>query len=414
MRSEQSRREVLAGLGLLVGGSGAWGANEIDYSVKLQSIRSGFAQDFRDRKFCWVHARPGVIPGRPPKVVVTMQKVNTNTGPGSYDVYHSVADLRSDDLGKTWSGVVERAELGPREEGNGIRTTICDFVPQWHARTRCLLGTGHTPRYRGNQILVGDQPIHSAYSVYDAARRSWRPWRTIDFPAEGKFFQVAAGCAQRVDLADGTILLPVYFRAKGEANYRATVVRCSFDGEQMRYLGHGDELAVADKRGLAEPSLACYRGRYYLTLRNDVRGYVTSSADGQRFESIRPWRFDDGTELGNYNTQQHWIVHSEGLFLAYTRRGANNDHVMRHRAPLFLARVDVDKLCVLRATERIVIPERGADLGNFGVANVTPRETWILNAEWMRTIPTADNSVFAARLVWNRPNRLVSREGAAR
>lgn len=409
MHSEQRRRDVLACLGGLVAHSTARAANEIDYSVKLQSIRSGFVQDFRDRKFCWVHARAGVIPGRPPKVVVTMQKVNTDTGPGSYDVYHSVADLGSDDLGKTWSGVVERAELGPREEGDGIRTTICDFVPQWHAKTRRLLGTGHTPRYRGNQILVGDQPIHSAYSVYDAAKRSWCPWRAIDFPQDGKFFQVAAGCAQRVDLADGTILLPVYFRAKGEPNYQATVARCSFDGETMRYLGHGDELAVTDKRGLAEPSLAFYQRRYYLTLRNDVRGYVTSGADGQHFDSIRPWRFDDGTELGNYNTQQHWVVHSEGLFLTYTRRGANNDHVMRHRAPLFLARVDTEKLCVIRSTERIVIPERGADLGNFGVTNVTPDETWITNAEWMRTIRTSDNNVFIARLVWNRPNRLIPR-----
>ena len=45
------------------------------------------------------------------------------------------------------------------------------------------------------------------------------------------------------------------------------------------------------------------------------------------------WTFDDGSELGNYNTQQHWVTHSDGLFLVYTRRGADNDDIARHRAP---------------------------------------------------------------------------------
>lgn len=70
--------------------------------------------------------------------------------------------------------------------------------------------------------------------------------------------------------------------------------------------------------------------------------------------------WDDGTDLGSYNTQQHWVAHSEGLFLVYTRRGANNGHVMRHRAPLFIAQVDPVKLHVLRSTERELMPNRGA------------------------------------------------------
>ena len=54
--------------------------------------------------------------------------------------------------------------------------------------------------------------------------------------------------------------------------------------------------------------------------------------------------------------------------MVYTRRGANNDHVFRHRAPLFIAQVDPEKLVVLRVTERVVLPERGVPLGNFGVS----------------------------------------------
>ncbi len=41
-----------------------------------------------------------------------------------------------------------------------------------------------------------------------------------------------------------------------------------------------------------------------------------------------------------------------GGFLVYTRRGADNDHVFRHRAPLFIAQVDPKRLDVIRASER--------------------------------------------------------------
>lgn len=43
-------------------------------------------------------------------------------------------------------------------------------------------------------------------------------------------------------------------------------------------------------------------------------------------------KHDDGKELGSYNTQRHWLAHSVGPFLVYTRRGADNDHILRHRA----------------------------------------------------------------------------------
>ena len=53
------------------------------------------------------------------------------------------------------------------------------------------------------------------------------------------------------------------------------------------------------------------------------------------------------------------------FFLVYTRRGADNDHIMRNRAPLFMAQVDPVRMQVLRGTERVLIPERGALAGEF-------------------------------------------------
>jgi hypothetical protein len=161
--------------------------------------------------------------------------------------------------------------------------------------------------------------------------------------------------------------------------------------------------------------LVRYGGRYYLTLRNDRAAYVTVSGDGLKWVAIREWTFDDGRPLGSYNTHQHWLAHGEGLFLVYTRRGANNDHIPRHRAPLFVARVDTDRLTVIRSSERVLIPERGAELGNFGVAAVSPTESWVTVSEgvWSDAARKkgADGSTFVARVIWSKPNSMYADAG---
>jgi hypothetical protein len=382
----------------------------LDYRVELTTASSGF-----DGETCWVHARAGAIPagaagnaGRTPLVVMTMQKLLLT---GS-DVFYALHNLWTDDLGETWT----KPQLQPLFErqvlGDGIEMTVCDFWPKWHAASGKLLGTGHTVWYKNNRVM-SVRKRHTAYAVYDPAARVWLPWKELQMPDEPRFANAGAGCTQRFDLPDGDILLPVYFKRPEDQVSSTTVVRCRFDGQTLRYVEHGDELSVKVPRGFGEPSLAKFGDRFFLTIRNDVKGYVTSGADGLRFDPPKPWTFDDGTELGNYNTQQHWVAHSAGLYLVYTRRGANNDHVFRHRAPLFLARVDPGRLCVLRATERAVVPERGARLGNFGVTTVNRDETWITVSEWMQPRGCekygSDNSVYAARLRWRRPNELAER-----
>ena len=114
------------------------------------------------------------------------------------------------------------------------------------------------------------------------------------------------------------------------------------DGEQ------GSELTLPFGRGLYEPSLAVWGGRYFLTMRNDTAGYVSVSDDGLQFGEPRTWIWEDGSEIGNYNTQQHWVTHRDQPYLVYTRRGLQNDHVFRHRAPLLIAEVDPERLVLRR------------------------------------------------------------------
>ncbi len=383
------------------------------YDIDLTVARQGF-----DGKMCWVHSRAGAIPpmtggntGGRPLVVMTMQKLLLT---GS-DVFYALNSIRSSDLGSAWTEPREHDSFARRSFSyagkDDLEITVCDFWPKWHEKTGCLLGIGHTVVYEKNAVMKV-RPRGTAYAVYDPASQAWSPWKTIAMPADSKFENAGAGCVQRLDLPDGEILLPVYFKTAEAASSSVTVLRCSFDGGTLRYLEHGSEMTVPEPRGLGEPSLAKCGGKFFLTLRNDVRGYVTSSEDGLHYDVPRPWAFDDGSDLGNYNTQQHWASHGGHLFLIYTRRGANNDHVARHRAPLFIARVDTEKLRVIRSTEQVLVPEKGARLGNFGVTEVSDRETWVTITEWMQGPPPrphdpapivargADNRIWVAKLKW--------------
>lgn len=374
---------------------------------------------FYDGKRCWCHPRAGIVPGMgkdgQPRIVMTMNTLHVS---GS-DVFKAMHVLQTDDLGKTWTKPRESESLAIRHEtfqGQKRPVAVSDFWPTWHAGTTTLLGTGHTVVYTPDWKVRAPRPRSTSYSTYDPEKSRWTTWKKLEMPEGKKFHDAGAGCSQRFDLKDGNILLPFYFRPPGK-NSIVSVARCSFDGSKLSYQKHGNELQVEDKtRGLHEPSLTHFDGTFFLTIRNDKRGFVTQSKDGLTFEPIREWKFDDGKPLGNYNTQQHWVTHSDALFLVYTRRGAKNDHVFRHRAPLFIAQVDPKRLRVIRSSERVLVPERGARLGNFGVTHVNENETWVTVAEWMQTwgpnhtIPVknkygCDGSVYVARIEWSKANR---------
>ena len=150
--------------------------------------------------------------------------------------------------------------------------------------------------------------------------------------------------------------------------------------------------------------------------RRIIHGYVAVSDDGLNYEPKQAWAWDDGEPLTMSTTQQHWLTHSGGLFLVYTRKDATNANVMRWRAPLWVAQVDVKTLRLIRATERVVLPLLGdgvnaADMvpmmGNFGIANVSANESWVTDGSWC---PKAGNAgeLQLARIRWSQPNALVA------
>lgn len=355
---------------------------------------------------CWFHPRVAAIPDHgksgQPAVIMTIQKHLA-----ADDHYSGLYFLRTDDLGKTWTKPTEIPELAWQKGPNNETIAVCDVTPGWHAPSGRLIAIGTKLRYsqQGKQLLDKPRSHECAYATFDPKTGKWAEWKMLALPdTETKFYIVAPGCVQWLVKDDGTLLIPVYFNGPKGGDYVATILHCSFDGREMKYLAHGDEIAITGGRGFAEPSLARYQGSYYLTLRNDSAAYVTSGVDGLHFKPVKKWTFDDGMDLGSYNTQAHWLAHIDGLFLTYTRRGANNDHIPRNRAPIFVAQVNPDTLQVIRKTEQPLIPERGVMLGNFGAASINSNESWVTDAEFiLGTKPHAkgaDGTVWLGRVKW--------------
>ncbi|NNE91691.1 MAG: exo-alpha-sialidase, partial [Verrucomicrobiales bacterium] len=194
-------------------------------------------------------------------------------------------------------------------------------------------------------------------------------------------------------------------------------VRCGFDGEMLKIKEVGPALGHKHGRGLLEPSVTKFGDRLFMTIRaEDSRGYVATSADGLDYGEKKAWTWDDGTPLDLSTTQQHWLTHSDGLFLVYTRKDESNTGVIRWRSPLWVARVDPDKLCLIRETEQVVLPllgdgvndpDRVALMGNFHVTNASPDESWVTVGEWLPR-GGALGDLLMARIRWSKPNRLVT------
>ena len=375
------------------------------------SVKTDVAYQELSEDYCWFHPRATAIPGMGkngnPTVIMTIQKELQ----GISDFYSGLYYMRTDDLGETWTQPIEIPELKWQNEPDGTIISVADVTPSWHAKTGKVLAVGIRVEYFPEGGQKEEKRSHdAAYCIYDPVNDTWTPWKLLPgIPEPDYFYFLNSGCIQWIEKTNGNILLPVGFNKPGIGDSFVTVFECSFDGNTLSYIRHGEELTVEGGRGLGEPSLAFFKGTYYLTLRNDAMGYVTTSKDCFHWEPVKPWVFDDGKNIGSYNTQTHWLVHSDAIFLTYTRKGANNDHIPRNRAPLFIAQVDPINLQVMRATEQVLIPERGVMLGNFGASAITQNESWVTDAEYMvggKIHPRgANGTVWVARVFWSKDNK---------
>ncbi|MCA9114368.1 MAG: exo-alpha-sialidase, partial [Planctomycetaceae bacterium] len=274
----------------------------LEFTVERQAVL-----EHDDGQFLWFHPRAVAVPRgesansdtrHSPQVWMTLQK-HLRTS----DHYSGLWLMKSDDLGKTWNGPTARPELDWVRESDSVDIAVADVTPGWHPATRKILAVGAQIRYSREGAQLNDVPRahQTAYAVVDPATGKCTKWKRLELPA-GKLFEVArSACAQFLVEPDGSVLLPFYIAEHPDQPHSVTVVRCRFDGTTLSYQAHGNVLRQDEVRGLVEPSLVKHKGRYWLTIRHDLKGYVTSSDDGLQYTKPEPWRFDDGTELGSYN-----------------------------------------------------------------------------------------------------------------
>lgn len=380
--------------------------------IDLQRLATGF--DPASGR-CFTHARAAVAPGG--EAYLTMQPLRLS----GTDVFYGIHTRVSRDSGKTWSDAVpSRTLVRHGAEGDPFTHVICDAQPLYHRKTGMLMLLGQEGIYLNDDLAPAPRPRYTVWSVFDRAAGDWTPEQRLAMPERypGEFFSCGFACGQCHELDDGQLLIPVHYMdyesAKGVTTdatgtcSSVMVLRCAFDGTTLQVLELGGALACSVPRGFAEPSIVAWGGAYFLALRNDATGYAARSADGLHYETPVPLCFDDGQNAGNYCTQQHWLTGGGRLYLVYTRRAENNGHIPRHRAPLFAAQFDPERMCLIRATERIAVPERGARLGNFGCTQAGENEAWVVAAEWMQSgggleacmARGSDNSVFISKFIF--------------
>ena len=353
-----------------------------------------------DGKGCFVHPRACALDKN--NIVMTMQILNVL---GS-DSFSPLYVLKSKDGGKTWTKPVRDEGFTVEVDKNGVSVLGCDATHLLHKKTGVPIVAGHTVAYTQDSLNpIEGYEFGTFYTTYDKKTQSYNPMKVLKMP-DMYSAGCGSGCAQFVEADNGDILLPVYI-IRGEY-YTCAVVRCGFDGVELTYKDISNELVFNVDRGLCEPSLCFFNGKYYLTIRNDKFGLYSVSDDCKTFSEPEIWRWDAGDIVPTYNTQSHWLECGGKLYLVYTRKAGNNDHVFRHRAPLFMAQVDTDTMRILHHTEQIVVPERGARLGNFGVNQIDENTALITASEWMQSvygepieidnIYGCDNSVYVTRV----------------
>lgn len=405
-----SRRDFLTGLGF--GLAGAALGNPLaasQHAALIASIEKTTVLRGRDGSGpTWFHPRACMVPGTDgPTAFMTLQTI------GGSDYFGPVHWMTSSDLGQTWAKPQPVPPLGRVPQSKGVEEGVCDVVPEWHPQTKSVLALGHNVFYSGPKFSADQPPRWPIYAVWQDGQ--WGPRRKLEWEDPRGAYIYSNNCGQRVALPNGDILLAFTFGAKKGQPRSVAGVICSFDGETLAVKQVGQEIPHDQGRGLLEPSITRFQDRFFMTIRaEDDRGYGCASSDGLNWTPKQPWTWDDGELLTMSTTQQHWLTHSDGMFLVYTRWDASNLNVIRWRSPLWLAQVDPDTLRLRRETERVVLPlvgdgvnapDRVALMGNFHVTSASPDESWVTVGEWQPR-NGIHGDLLLARINWNRPNTL--------
>ncbi len=390
------------------------GAQSTERPKLIASISKETLWTNRDGKGAtWFHPRACMMPGPDgkPIALMTLQEI------GGSDYFGQVHWSTSSDLGKTWSDPEPIEALGRDPipgRADDLKAAVCDVTPQYHPQSGSILALGHVVFYKGKYFARKEQL--SRYPVYVTRDQTgeWSKRKILEWDDPRGKNIYTNNCGQRVVLPNGDVQMSFTFGPES-VNRMVSGVRASFNGEELKLQEVGPPLENRVGRGLLEPSVTEFQNKFWMTIRaEDDHGYLSSSEDGIHWEEKKAWTWEDGTPLKMSTTQQHWLTHSDGLFLVYTREDESNKNVIRWRSPLWLAQVDVEKKCLIKSTEQVVLPivgdgvnepDKVALMGNFNITHASPDEAWVTVGEWMPR-DGYKGDVLLARIKWAKPNKL--------
>lgn len=364
-------------------------------------------------KTCYTHAR-GYI-REDGFGIMTTQPIRLS----GMDIFYGMYISKTYDGGKTWSPLMPSKTLTRKPFGENYQIAFCDATPMLHKKSGKIILVGQGTLYVNDEHAPSPSPRYTIYAVYDESLGDFGDFKVLSSPlfSAEEYFSNGNGSGQYIELDDGDLLIPIYHNSKNDlidpwkCCYKSSVLRCSFDGESLEIKKIGNPITTDLPRGLYEPSIIKCNSDYYLALRNDATGYIAKSRDGLNFDTPTELVWDSDESIGNYNTQQHLISVGGKLYIVYTRRADDNDNVPRHRAPLFISEFDTEKMCLIQKTEKIVVPNRGARLGNFGTqSRENFGDAFVFASEWMQTTEPdpydfkkcmrygSDNSIFVTHI----------------
>ena len=400
------RKPFIALLALFFPSSlGALFAEETPSSTRdvIEGIETSVVRKNRDGKgTTWFHPRGCLLPTDQGAVaLMTLQSI------GGSDYFGPVHWSVSADQAKTWSDPQPIPSLGRNPLKDEIEEGVCDVVPEYHAKTGTVLAMGHNVYYSKGKLFRGDLSRWPVYAVRHADG-TWSAKQKLVWDDPRGSLIYTANCAQRITLPDGDLLFPISFGSKEKPVRSVTTFLCGYDGVTVTVKKIGRELHGKAGRGFLEPSLAFLDGVYYMTIRaEDGKGHVATSKDGLTWSDPIPWAWQNGATLAMSSTQQHWLIHSDALYLVYTRKSDVNSKVFRWRIPLYLALVDRKTLRLIPETERVVFPiNGGAYSGNFHPMFLNAHESLVTDGECFPANGYKGDQL-QARIRWKTPNRLI-------
>jgi hypothetical protein len=328
----------------------------------------------------WFQPRPCLLTDG--RLAMTVQKIS------AADAYGTVHISYSEDRGKNWAvpkpvPSLSRQKISPRSEDGVWEEAVCDVVPGLMPDGRLLL-IGQNVYYR-NGVLASPNDNRKTCYTFLSVDGVWSERGVVNWDDSRASRSLYAGCAQRLVLDDGSVLLPVSHACDDNGPRGVTTLRLGVEGDSLTVLEAGRSLHLDVGRGLLEPTIVEHGGSIWMTIRaEDGRGWWSTSEDGLDWSGLTSWVFDGGGLIETDTTQQRWLEWGSGLWLVYTRKHPENEGVFRWRAPLYIAQFDMENRALIRATERRLLPASGEELhrlGNFHALSLSPTEAIVTASE---------------------------------